>query len=417
MAGDRLFVGQLMHEVQQICSEAAVRAVEQLSEEQLTSLSVEELADDMLAQKVPPLIQLLVAKHGFTTSVVQIPARHGLSSMHLASGGLPTTEYLEVRLHIPYTGTQQSFRYRPLTMPGQPPEAVIADGAVMLAIPAGGMDVSAVEQLLLEQERNLVAWVAAVNADLQAVERQVRSLVTSGLQQRRALLTRRDQLAAAMTIPVWQVDSVRALPIPVQRTTAAVTRTPPRGGQPPEWELAGPVYEQVIRTITSFGHALERRPTSALQLIPNEETLRDWLLFLLNANYEGPGGGEIFVGGETENGTGKTDILVRHEGANAFIGECKFWDGPAKFDAAIDQLLGYTVWRDSKAAIVLFITQRNATRIVDTAGGRLTGHAQCCQAKVPTDPVRRRDYVFASPKDDQRHITLALIPVVVHATG
>jgi hypothetical protein len=42
---------------------------------------------------------------------------------------------------------------------------------------------------------------------------------------------------------------------------------------------------------------------------------------------------EIFVGGETENGTGKTDILVRHEGANAFIGECKFWNDPAKTKA------------------------------------------------------------------------------------
>jgi hypothetical protein len=417
MAGDRLFVGQLMHEVQQMCSEAAVRAVEYLSEEQLTSFSVEELTDDILADKVPPLIHLDVANHGFSTNVVRLPARHGFSSMHLASGGLPSNEYLEVRLHVPYMGTQQSFRYRPLTVPGQPPEAALADGVVTLAIPAPEMDVPVVEQRLLKEERNLVAWVAAVNADLQAVERQVRSLVVSRLQQRQALLTRRGQLAAAMTIPVWQVECSRALPIPVQRTTAAVTRKPPRAGRSPEWELADPVYEQVIRTVTSFGHALERRPTSALQLIPNEGMLRDWLLFLLNANYEGPGGGEIFVGGETENGKGKTDILLRHEGANAFIGECKFWDGQAKFDDAIDQLLGYTVWRDSKAAIVLFITQRNPTRIIDTAGGRLAGHAQCRQTKVPTDPVRRRDYVFASAEDAQRCIALALLPIVVHATG
>jgi hypothetical protein len=80
VAGDRLFVGQLVHEVQQACSEATVRAVQQLSEEQLTSVSVEELTGDILADKVPPLIQLHVANHGFTTNVVQLPARHGLSS-------------------------------------------------------------------------------------------------------------------------------------------------------------------------------------------------------------------------------------------------------------------------------------------------------------------------------------------------
>jgi hypothetical protein len=52
---------------------------------------------------------------------------------------------------------------------------------------------------------------------------------------------------------------------------------------------------------------------------------------------------------------------------------CRRQSDPPGFDEAIDQLLGYTLWRDSKAAIVLFITQRNATCVIDTAGGRLTG--------------------------------------------
>jgi hypothetical protein len=50
------------------------------------------------------------------------------------------------------------------------------------------------------------------------------------------------------------------------------------------------------------------------------------------------------------NGRGETDLLVRHQGLNAFIGECKFWDGPRKFSGAIGQFLSYTVWRDNKAA-------------------------------------------------------------------
>jgi hypothetical protein len=58
-------------------------------------------------------------------------------------------------------------------MPGQPPEAVVADGVVLLAIPAVEMDVRSVEERLLREEHNLVAWVAAVNADLQAVDRLI----------------------------------------------------------------------------------------------------------------------------------------------------------------------------------------------------------------------------------------------------
>jgi hypothetical protein len=55
---------------------------------------------------------------------------------------------------------------------------------VMLAIPAPTWDVPAVEQRLLKKEPNLMTWVAAVNADLRAMQRRVRSLVVSRSQQR-----------------------------------------------------------------------------------------------------------------------------------------------------------------------------------------------------------------------------------------
>jgi hypothetical protein len=203
----------------------------------------------------------------------------------------------------------------------------------------------------------------------------------------------------------------------VQRTTAVFVPAAPSPAGPPEWRLTDVVYEQMVKTIAGFAHAVERRPASALQLIPGEETLHDWLMFLLNANYEGPDGGEAFVGGETENGAGKTDILVRHQGLNAFIGECKFWDGQRKFSRAIDQLLSYTAWRDTKAAIILFVRRRNATAAIDDAGVCLATHARCRQAKVPSDPYQHRDYLLASPEDHQRVISLAFLPVVLTRTG
>ena len=164
--------------------------------------------------------------------------------------------------------------------------------------------------------------------------------------------------------------------------------SPETAGGPQEWSLTGAVYERMVTTISRFGHALERRPASARLLLPDEETLRDWLMFLLSTNYEAPDGRELFVGGETVNGNGKTDILIRHQDRNAFIGECKFGHGPKKFGEAIDQLLGYTVWRDTKAAIILFITSRNATAAIDNAGGCLQRHSQCRTAPIPIDPTR-----------------------------
>lgn len=159
--------------------------------------------------------------------------------------------------------------------------------------------------------------------------------------------------------------------------------------------------------------ALKRRPRSAGPLIHDEETIRDWLMFNLSTNYEAPDGSELFIGGEVENGNGKTDILVRHQNRNVFIAECKFWGGPKKFDKAISQLLSYTTWRDTKAAIILFITNKNATAVTDSAGARLAAHAACKEAPVSAEPYERRDYRFTSPDDNQRVISLALLPVVV----
>jgi hypothetical protein len=65
--------------------------------------------------------------------------------------------------------------------------------------------------------------------------------------------------------------------------------------------------------------------------------------------------------GETFNFQGKTDILIRVEGKNVFIAECKFWKGEKALLATLDQLLSYLSWRDTKAAD----RSRNDERLAD----------------------------------------------------
>ena len=99
-----------------------------------------------------------------------------------------------------------------------------------------------------------------------------------------------------------------------------------------------------------------------------EERLRDALLVLLGAHYEGRATGESF------NESGKTDILVRVEDRNVFVAECKWWSGPAAFaepereePSALDHLLGYTTWRDAKLALVMFVSRKDMTRVMASA--------------------------------------------------
>jgi hypothetical protein len=129
------------------------------------------------------------------------------------------------------------------------------------------------------------------------------------------------------------------------------------------------------------------------------------MLVALNSQFEGLAGGEVF------NGSGKTDILLRVDDRNAFIAELKIWRGPKSLDDAIDQLLSYLVWRDTKAALIVFIEVKDASKTIETARRTIVGHPRCLR-ELTGAPPDRFDYAMSSG-DEGREIHLAFLPFVV----
>jgi len=129
---------------------------------------------------------------------------------------------------------------------------------------------------------------------------------------------------------------------------------------------------------------IERNPCSFASL--DEEAIRAHFLLQLNGHYEGRASGEMF------NASGRTDILIREDNRNVFIAECKFWRGPKAFEEAVNQLLGYLTWRDSKCALLVF----NRTR--DSSAVRLKMH------EVMESRSEHRKTVFLHPGGDSRYI-------------
>jgi hypothetical protein len=130
-----------------------------------------------------------------------------------------------------------------------------------------------------------------------------------------------------------------------------------------------------------------------------EEDRRQVLVAALNTHYRGHTTAEAF------NFTGRTDILVRHENRNLFIGECKFWSGPQGFSETIDQLLGYAAWRDTKLAVVMFVRQRDLTAVIEKARGNLGEHVQFVEWRNAATETELRATV-SWPGDDRRHADL-----------
>lgn len=59
---------------------------------------------------------------------------------------------------------------------------------------------------------------------------------------------------------------------------------------------------------------------------------------------------------------------------NIFIAECKVWRGPKSFADALDQLLGYATWRDTKLALIFFVRQPDMGVVQEKARAAVEAH-------------------------------------------
>jgi hypothetical protein len=146
---------------------------------------------------------------------------------------------------------------------------------------------------------------------------------------------------------------------------------------------------------------MERSP-SAFAKMP-EETLRDHYLVQLNGRYES-------ATGETFNAEGKTDILVKDGSRNVFIAECKIWYGPKTVTEALDQLLSYLTWRDTKAALLVFSRNKDFTNVLSSLWQTVQAHPQMKRGPNAEGETRMR-YIFARPDDANREIILTVMAI------
>jgi len=145
---------------------------------------------------------------------------------------------------------------------------------------------------------------------------------------------------------------------------------------------------------------MEKSP-KAFQTL-QEEDLRYHFLVQLNGQYEGQATGETF------NLGGKTDILIQYEGRNLFIAECKFWYGPEKLKEAIDQLLGYLTWRDTKTAIIVFNKNIDFNAVLKQIPDIVKSHTNHNKSEGIKNETEFK-FVFNQKEDTARQIYLTIL--------
>jgi hypothetical protein len=211
----------------------------------------------------------------------------------------------------------------------------------------------------------------------------------------------------ALDIPV-RTSSTPRPPVAARRKQVTLQTRKAQASFVPEPVLEDAIYQDVLDVVRSWATSLERSPGTAAKL--HEQELRDLLLGTLNGYWQGVAGGELF------NGSGKTDILIRQGDRNAFIAECKIWRGSKGVADALDQLLSYLVWRDSKAALVMFIKTADPAATIEKLHAAVEAHPSYALTKAATNPSERVDYIVTAD-DEGRRVSLAVMPVVIRAEG
>jgi hypothetical protein len=269
---------------------------------------------------------------------------------------------------------------------------------------------ASLEQTLDQIEQRLEWTRADIQAHNQHMARQLPAAVT----QRRARLLKDRDIQASIGYPIMKRPDADSHDIPLKRRKIGPDR-PARPSGPwnayvPEPAIDEADYEAVLTVLRNARNALERSPSMSAKL--DEEETRDLLLVMLNAQFEGKAAGEVF------NCAGKTDILVRDGDRNVFIGECKIFDPKNKQSVdhvvtnALDQILGYLVWRDTKAALLLLIRDANVSDVVGKALAAVSSHASHKRpGNITTE--ERHDFVLHANGDTNREIRLALLPFLI----
>ncbi len=164
-------------------------------------------------------------------------------------------------------------------------------------------------------------------------------------------------------------------------------------------------YEHILSVVSNMVVVMERSPQAFAGM--KEEDLRQHFLVQLNGQYEGQATGETF------NFEGKTDILIRVEGRNIFIAECKFWDGPESLNQAIEQILKYASWRDTKTAILIFNRKKNLSSILGKIGDVVK--AQSNYLRTVNVAETRFRFVLHHRDDKERELILTILVFEVPA--
>ena len=399
MEGERLFGKADISAVLDAQRQEMQKAVESYDADKFLNTAAEDLATFFVEKyriDVPELDEqgITVESSETRVEITHDPRRHFIDEEpHFA----PATRII---YHVPFSGDRSLFFIRPNQCGFSSPAAIVRERELQVAQEGEGLGAKEVKAEFDQILQQIKTYLGYLRRSVDPFNAQLETVALGYINSRRKRLLDMSNLTESLGFPLLKKPGESVGVFLQRKTVDLASPKASQGTYTPEPALSQAAFEDILSSISDMATVMERSPTAFARM--GEEDIRWVLLVPLNSIFEGGASGETF------NFDGKTDILLKMNGRCVFIGECKFWRGPAGFTAALDQLLGYLSWRDTKAALIVFNRKKSFSSVLAAIPGLCSQH-HCYDRTLPQVSESSFRFIFHNPGDPNRKVHLAVL--------
>lgn len=309
---------------------------------------------------------------------------------------------MQVHIKVPFTGDGQLFWCRPSSFTLSPPRASVSAGFLEFYMTGDRLVGEDIRRSLGSALAEIDGYLRNIRTACEGHNASLERLIHDLFEFRKKRLLSNREVVASIGLPIQaKTDAPRTYTVPsVQRKPEIRTPVVKEKAFVPEPTLDEKEYEHILSIIRGMVSVIERSPKEFAHI--GEEGLRSHFLVQLNGQYQGRATGETF------NYEGKTDILIREGDKNVFIAECKIWKGEAELLKAVNQILAYLHWRDTKAALLVFNRNKAFSDVLAKAPAAIQRHPNCKKLIRNVGETEWR-FLFSNKDDANRELQLAVL--------
>lgn len=263
-----------------------------------------------------------------------------------------------IKAHIPFSGSKELFKYTPSTRTYNPPHGILVSNELILELKINHNDNPEIENKIDKFVSDVNRYLDWVKKDVITYNNLLQKKVRSIFDKRKEQFRKESSLTQGVRFPIKKRNDLpKSYSVPTLKKKIISSKPNiQKSNTDPYPKLSDTDFKSILSIISNMALVMEKSPKTFTKL--QEEEIRDHFLMHLNGHFEGNATGETF------NYGGKTDILIKSEGKNIFIAECKIWKGESVLTETIDQILKYTSWRDTKTAIILFNKNKSLSKVL-----------------------------------------------------